>query len=108
MSLEEGKQESKDSEGDPHIRAKRRQIMRSRSPRRALAAGPAATVVVTKPTHYAVALAYERGKDAAPRVVAKGADLMAARIRAAADKHGVPILSNPPLARALYLVEEDT
>ena len=68
---------------------------------------PTATVVVTNPTHYAVALAYERGKDAAPRVVAKGADLMAARIRAAADKHGVPILSNPPLARALYLVEEE-
>ncbi|TCZ53678.1 EscU/YscU/HrcU family type III secretion system export apparatus switch protein [Roseicella aquatilis] len=108
MSREELKQEHKESEGDPHIKAKRRQIMRGRSRRRTLAAVPGATVVVTNPTHFAVALAYERGKDAAPRVVAKGADLLAARIRAEAEKHGVPILSNPPLARALFLVEEDT
>jgi flagellar biosynthetic protein FlhB len=108
MSREELKQEHKDSEGDPHIRAKRRHVMRSRSRKRTLAAVQGATVVITNPTHYAVALAYRRGEDAAPRVVAKGADLMAARIRKAAEEHGVPILANPPLARALYLVDEDS
>jgi flagellar biosynthetic protein FlhB len=66
-----------------------------------------ATVVVTNPTHYAVALAYDRGKDAAPRIIARGVDALAARMREAADKHGVPIIPNPPLARALYRLPED-
>ena len=61
-----------------------------------------ATVVITNPTHYAVALAYERGTQSAPRVVAKGVDEVAARIREAAEKHGVPLVPNPPLARALH------
>jgi flagellar biosynthetic protein FlhB len=107
MSREEIRQETKESEGDPHMRARRRQTMRRRSRRRVLAEVPKATVVVTNPTHFAVALAYARGTDAAPRVVAKGADLMAKRIRATAETHGVPIISNPPLARALFLVEEE-
>jgi flagellar biosynthetic protein FlhB len=67
---------------------------------------PRAAVVVTNPTHYAVALSYEGG-DAAPRVVAKGVDAMAARIRAAAEEAGVPLVANPPLARALWRLEVD-
>jgi len=72
-----------------------------------LAAVPKATVVITNPTHYAVALAYERGTQAAPRVVAKGMDEVAARIREAATTHGVPLVSNPPLARALHQLPLD-
>ena len=72
-----------------------------------LAAVPTATVVVTNPTHYAIALAYDRTKGAAPRVVAKGMDEVAARIREVAAESRVPIVANPPLARALYTVELD-
>jgi flagellar biosynthetic protein FlhB len=107
MSRQDMKEEAKDQEGDPHLRARRRQIAQQRGRRRTLAAVSTATVVVTNPTHYAVALAYERGRDAAPRVVAKGVDSLAARIRAEADRHGVPILPNPPLARALFRLPED-
>ncbi|MDQ1079517.1 flagellar biosynthesis protein FlhB [Pseudoroseomonas cervicalis] len=106
MSRQEMKDEMKESEGDPHIRGRRRQIALRRSRSRAMAEVPKATVIVTNPTHYAVALSYRRGIDAAPRVVARGVDSMAARIRREAEKHGVPILPNPPLARALYRVEE--
>ena len=67
-----------------------------------------ATVVITNPTHYAVALSYERGGSSAPRVVAKGMDDVAARIRAAAEKAGVPLVANPPLARALYTIPLDS
>jgi flagellar biosynthetic protein FlhB len=73
-----------------------------------LAAVPKATVVVTNPTHYAVALSYAPGQVAAPKLVAKGVDAMAARIRAAATEHGVPIVENPPLARALWRLEVDS
>lgn len=107
MSRQEMKEEMRESEGDPQLRARRRQIQRTRSRRRMLAEVPKATVVVTNPTHYAVALAYERGKDAAPRIVAKGVDTLAARIREVADQHGVPIVPNPPLARALYRLPEE-
>jgi len=107
MSLQEVKDEMKESEGDPHFRAVRKAKMRSRSRRRMLDAVPTATVVVTNPTHYAVALAYERGVDAAPRVVARGVDAMAARIRRLAEEHGVPLIPNPPLARALYKLDDD-
>jgi flagellar biosynthetic protein FlhB len=72
------------------------------------AAMKTATVVVTNPTHYAVALAYDRTKNAAPKVVAKGMDNMAARIREMAQEFGVPLVANPPLARALHRVELDT
>jgi flagellar biosynthetic protein FlhB len=73
-----------------------------------MAAVPKATVVITNPTHYAVALVYDRAKNAAPRVVAKGVDTMAARIREVAEANNVPLVANPPLARALHQVELDT
>lgn len=108
MSREELKEELKDTDGDPFMKARRRSIQEGRARRRMLAQVPKAAVVITNPTHYAVALHYEQGQSAAPRLVAKGVDSMAARIRAAAEGHGVPIVSNPPLARALYRLEPDT
>ena len=79
----------------------------ARARQRMMAAIPTATVVITNPTHYAVALAYDRGTQSAPRVVAKGMDEVAARIRALAAKHGVPVVPNPPLARILHKLELD-
>ncbi|MGH7117397.1 MAG: EscU/YscU/HrcU family type III secretion system export apparatus switch protein [Acetobacteraceae bacterium] len=108
MSREEVRQELKETEGDPHLKAHLRRIRTARAKRRMLGAVKKATVVVTNPTHYAVALVYERGRNAAPRVVAKGVDAMAARIREIAEAHRVPVIANPPLARALYQVEVDT
>lgn len=108
MSREEMREETRESEGDPHIKARLRQIRQTRARRRMLAAVPKATVVITNPTHYAVALVYDQGSAAAPRLVAKGVDEMAARIRAVAQEHGVPLVANPPLARALYRLEPDT
>ena len=108
MSREDLRQEMRDSEGDPHVKGRLRRMRESRARRRMLAAVPKAAVVVTNPTHYAVALAYDQGRAAAPRVVAKGVDAMAARIREAAAEHGVPIVPNPPLARALWRLELDT
>ena len=107
MSREELRQESRDSEGDPRIKGKLKQLRLQRARRRMLATVAKATVVVTNPTHYAVALAYERGTASAPRVVAKGVDEIAARIREAAEAARVPLVANPPLARALYLVPLD-
>lgn len=107
MGQRDIREEVKEGEGDPLMRARRLQIMRTRSRRRALDAVRGATVVITNPTHYAVALAYERGKHRAPRVVAKGMDSFAKRIRDTADENGIPVVSDPPLARALYLVPED-
>lgn len=107
MSRQEVRDEHKESDGDPHIKGRRRAIQRQRARRRMLAAVPKAAVVITNPTHYAVALAYDRGAQAAPKVVAKGMDEMAARIREAAAKHGVPLVANAPLARALHQVELD-
>jgi flagellar biosynthetic protein FlhB len=104
MSRQELREEMKESEGDPQLRAKRRQIRESRARIRMMAAVPKAAVVITNPTHYAVALSYEGG-DAAPKVVAKGVDEVAARIRAAAEAAGVPLVANPPLARALHRLE---
>lgn len=105
MSRQDIQDELKDTEGDPRIRARIRQIRQQRARRRMLSAVPTATVVITNPTHYAVALAYDRATHAAPRVVAKGVDTMAARIREVAEAHRVPLVANPPLARALYRVE---
>ncbi len=102
MSRQELKQEAKESEGDPHIKARIRSLQRETARRRMMAEIPNADVVVTNPTHYAVALKYQEGQMRAPRVVALGADLIAARIRGEADLHRVPILEAPPLARALY------
>ena len=106
MSRQDLREEQKEAEGDPHLRAKRRQIRESRSRSRMMAEVPRAAVVITNPTHYAVALAYAGG-DAAPKVVAKGVDEVAARIRAAAEDAGVPLVSNPPLARALHRLDLD-
>lgn len=107
MSLEEVKQEHKDMDGDPRLKAKLKQIRTARARRRMLAAVAKATVVVTNPTHYAVALTYERGSKAAPKIVAKGTDDVAARIREMAEKHRVPLVPNPPLARALHTLPLD-
>jgi flagellar biosynthetic protein FlhB len=107
MSRQEIIEEQKEMEGDPHIKGRQRQIRTLRARRRMLAAVPKATVVITNPTHYAVALAYDRAKHAAPRVVAKGVDTLAARIREVAEENRVPVVANPPLARALYRVEVD-
>jgi len=102
MSKQEVKEEFKQSEGDPMIRARLRQIRMDRARKRMMAAVPTASVVVTNPTHVAVALKYELGGAGAPTVVAKGAELIAQRIREIATEHKVPIVENPPLARALY------
>ncbi len=102
MSKQEVKDENKQMEGDPMIKGRLRQIRLEKSRRRMMAEVPTASVVLTNPTHYAVALRYEGLKMAAPVVVAKGVDQIAARIRATAEEHGVPLVSNPPLTRALY------
>lgn len=105
MSRQDIRDELKEMEGDPAVKGRLRQLRLQRARRRMLAAVPKATVVVTNPTHYAVALSYARETNAAPRVVAKGADAVAARIRDVAREAGVPVVSNPPLARALFRVE---
>jgi len=102
MTKQEVKDEHKDTEGDPKIKARIRQIRMERSKRRMIQAVPNATVVVTNPTHYAVALRYVEKETTAPLCVAKGVDEVALRIRFAAKEHKVPIVENPPLARALY------
>jgi flagellar biosynthesis protein FlhB len=102
MTKREVKEELKQSDGDPLIKARLRQIRMDRARRRMMAAVPGASVVITNPTHYAVALKYELGESGAPTVVAKGADLVALRIREIAEENGVPLVENPPLARALY------
>jgi flagellar biosynthetic protein FlhB len=105
MSLRELKEEFKQTEGDPAIKGKMKQVRQVRMRRRMIAAVPKAAVVITNPTHYAVALEYERGMDA-PVCVAKGVDAMALKIREVAGKHSVPIVENPPLARALHATVE--
>lgn len=102
MTPQEAKQEYKEAEGDPQIKARIRARQRAMSRGRMLQAVATADVVVTNPTHFAVALKYEDGAMSAPRVVAKGADLLAAKIRELATEVGVPMLESPPLARALY------
>ncbi len=102
MSKQEIKEEFRQTDGDPIIKARIRQIRQERARRRIIAAVPTATVVITNPTHYAVALKYESGKTAAPLCVAKGVDALALRIREVAKEHHVPIVENPPLARALH------
>ncbi len=106
MSREEVKEEYKQTDGDPLIKAKLRQMRHEKARRRMMAAVPTATVVVMNPTHYAVALKYEAGTAGAPECVAKGLDAVALRIRAAAEEAGVPVIEDPPLARALYAAVE--
>ena len=102
MSRQEMRDEMKQTEGDPAIRGRLRQMRRERARRRMMAQVPSASVVIANPTHFAIALKYEMDKMAAPVVVAKGVDAVALRIREVAEQHRVPIVRNPPLAQALY------
>jgi flagellar biosynthesis protein FlhB len=102
MSRSDIKDETKETDGDPAIKMRIRRLRMRRARQRMLAAVPKATVVVTNPTHYAVALSYDIKKSSVPRLVAKGVDTLAARIRDTAREHGVPIVANPPLARTLH------
>ncbi len=101
MSVREMKEEFRQTEGDPAIKGKIRQLRIARARKRMMAAVPKASVVITNPTHFAVALQYERGMNA-PVCVAKGADLIARKIREVAEAHDIPVIENPPLARALH------
>jgi flagellar biosynthetic protein FlhB len=101
MSLREVKEEFRQTEGDPAVKGKLRQLRNTRMRKRVMAAVPKASVVITNPTHFAVALRYERGMSA-PVCVAKGVDLIARKIREIAQQHDIPIVENPPLARALH------
>ena len=105
MSLQELKEEFKQSEGDPTIKGKLRNLRQQRSRKRMMAAVPKASVIITNPTHYAIALQYERGMEA-PICVAKGMDAIALKIREVGGQHGIPIVENPPLARALHATVE--
>jgi flagellar biosynthetic protein FlhB len=89
-------------EGDPHIKQRRRQIQMQRATQRIRQDVPTADVIVTNPTHFSVAIKYDAQNMAAPKVIAKGADFLAFRIREVALEHGIPILERPPLARSLY------
>ena len=102
MSKQEIKQEYEQSEGKPEVKGRIRRLQQEFSRGRMMEAVPKADVIVTNPTHYAVALQYAAGRDKAPRVVAKGADLIAQQIRELARQHRVPLVEAPPLARALY------
>jgi flagellar biosynthetic protein FlhB len=102
MSKQEVRDEHKNTDGDPKIKARIRSIGMRRARQRMMAAVPSASVVITNPTHYAVALKYEHGQMTAPIVVAKGADLVALKIREIAGQAGIPIVESPPLARALF------
>jgi flagellar biosynthetic protein FlhB len=106
MTKEELKEDFKQSEGDPHIKARQRQLRTERARRRMMQAVPDATVVVMNPTHYAVALKYDTDVAAAPLCVAKGLDSLALKIREVAEEAGVPVLEDAPLARALYATVE--
>ncbi|MEZ5669583.1 MAG: flagellar biosynthesis protein FlhB [Alphaproteobacteria bacterium] len=102
MTKQEVKDESKSSEGDAEVKGRIRAIRRERARQRMMAAVPEADVVITNPTHYAVALKYDPDKMSAPRLVAKGVDALARRIREVAEENDVPLVENPPLARALH------
>ncbi|WP_448661366.1 flagellar biosynthesis protein FlhB [Sphingomonas sp. CJ20] len=106
MSLQEVKDEHKEADGDPKIKAKIRQIQMQRARGRMMANVPKASVVITNPTHYAIALQYDHGVSAAPVVVAKGVDGVALKIREIAAQHNIPMVENRPLARALYASAE--
>ncbi|GAA0747405.1 flagellar biosynthesis protein FlhB [Sphingomonas sp. ABOLD] len=106
MSLQEVKDEYKQSEGDPKIKAKIRSMQMQRSRSRMMSNVPKASVVITNPTHYAIALQYDHGSMGAPVVVAKGVDAIALKIREIATEHNIPLVENRPLARALYASAE--
>lgn len=102
MTKQEIKDEYKQTEGDPHIKAQIKALYRARARKRQMAAIPRATVVIANPTHYAVALRYVREEGGAPMVLAKGIDLIALRIRSLAEEHDIPVIEDKPLARSLY------
>ncbi|HYF21755.1 MAG TPA: flagellar biosynthesis protein FlhB [Caulobacteraceae bacterium] len=102
MSREELKEDYKQTEGDPHVKARLKQIRAERARRRMMANVPKATLIITNPTHYAVALRYVAGETPAPLCVAKGVDTLALKIREIAGEHAIPIVEDVPLARALY------
>jgi flagellar biosynthesis protein FlhB len=102
MSRQEIKDEFKQSEGDPMVKARLRQVRQERARQRTVAAVPEASVVITNPTHFAVALKYDMDDMAAPVLLAKGQDFLALKIREVAAEHNIPIVENPPVARALY------
>lgn len=106
MTKQEVKDEYRQTEGDPHVKAQIRRIRMQRARQRMMAAVPMADVVITNPTHFAVALQYKMDEMAAPKLVAKGMDTLALRIRQIAEENDVPIVENPPLARALYAAVE--
>lgn len=106
MSKQDIRDEYKQSEGDPMVKSQRRNAARAITQKRSMAAVPTASVIITNPTHFAIALRYDREKDAAPIVVAKGADKMAFKIREIAKEHDIPLVENKPLARALYKAVE--
>ncbi len=105
MTREELKEELKQTEGDPWVKARIRQIQRAMAQRRMMAEVPKADVIITNPQHLAVALKYEFGEMPAPQVIAKGANIIAERIKEIASKHDIPIVENPPLAKALYKLD---
>lgn len=102
MTRQEVKDEMKQAEGDPIVKSRQRSIARDRVRRRMIAAVPSATLVIANPTHFSIALRYQRNKDAAPVVVAKGQDLIALRIREVAEEHGIPVFEDVALARSMY------
>ena len=102
MTRQDLKDEFKQSEGDPLVKARLRSLARDRTRRRMIAAVPRATLVIVNPTHYAVALRYHRNEGGAPLVVAKGQDLIALKIREVAEEHDIPVVEDKPLARSLY------
>jgi flagellar biosynthetic protein FlhB len=102
MTKQEVKDEHKQSEGDPLVKARLRSLARDRSRKRMMAAVPQASLVLANPTHYAIALKYVRGKDAAPTVLAKGKDLIALKIREIAEEHDIPVIEDKALVRSMY------
>jgi flagellar biosynthetic protein FlhB len=102
MTRQEVKDEHKQVEGDPLVKARIRSVARDRARRRMMSAVPKATLIIANPTHYSIALRYARDKDAAPVVVAKGQDLVALRIREIAEENGIPVFENVALARSMY------
>jgi flagellar biosynthetic protein FlhB len=102
MTLQEIKDEMKESEGSPEVKGRLRRMQMEMAQNRMMAEVPKADVIVTNPSHYAVALKYDQNSNSAPKLVAKGVDLMAAQIRNIAIGANVPLLASPPLARALY------
>ena len=106
MTRQEVKDETKQAEGDPAVKGRFRSIARDRARRRMIASVPRATLVIANPTHYAIAIRYVRAEGGAPLVVAKGQDLIALKIREIAEAHGIPVIEDKPLARAMYGLAE--